>query len=617
MLLVALSGLVTLQFASLPLPQALERLSQATGRRLVCSETLRDEVLVARLKDADEERVMREIAFAFDARWDEQSSRLALTPDPRARAARAAAARRLRTDTLAKSLVESLKPLIEHPRFGRAEAQALLKQRDAAVKARAERMRKVKAEDDSDDQPPESTPASRANLRLAKAMGIANLLAMQSGERNVYAERPTPMQRGFSADAESILADYRREQAFLDPLQTIARVRLAVSYEPGEGFTFMLQAFEPHGEIVDGDALMLRDSPESDETEPKPSTEKPLDLPAETRDVLALVARGAARDDLSPAWRTKIADPVTNEPTAPSPGGLLVAAAEARGQNLIGTVSELSARLIRPRTPINAASVLEAMRGNVALRDGWLIAKPLERPVRAARADVRDLFAHCVAQGGLDVDTAGDWCTRYPGSHPAIDWVGNGLALLVTRTTIGFDPDEVGLWAALPLRARTALREGRSVRVVDLPEAARERVAQRVYWTNPMESLETEPTETVPAGVLGGTLSLKIEENPVALSWAETVAEPLLAFPLTPERFGTRAASQERTGKTVFYAHFRMGLHRAYTITLDFPNLPKAAAWEMGETFFNPKGVPVAALPTAFVKQADEAKQKALETIGD
>ena len=618
MLLVALSGLVTVTFASLPLPQALERLSMATGRRLVCSEALRDEVLVARLKDADEARTMREVADVFDARWDERPGRLVLTIDPRARAAREVIVRRSRMEALAKSLAEALKPLAAHPRFGRAEAEALTKRREAATKAQVERTRKGAGGEDSADEASEQNPAVRANLRLAKAMGVAALLSMRSRERDVYAERPTPMQRGFSGDAESTLAAYRQEQSYLDPSQAIARVRLAVSYSNGEGFNFMLQAFDAQGNMIDGDFLTLRDSPEPDDTDPKPSGEKPLPLPPETRDYLALVARGAARDELSPAWRARIADPVANEPTAPSPGGLLVAAAEARGQNLIGTVSELSARLIRPEPPINAGSVLAAMRGNVTLRDGWLVARPLERPVRAARADARDLFARCLAEGGLDVDSAADWCARYPGSHPAVDWVGNGLALLVARTTIGFDPDEVGFWAALPPEARAALRRGRRVRVVDLPDAARELVAERVYWTGTLwESLEKEPTETLPTGVLGGTLSLRIDETPVALSWAETAVEPLLASPLTPERFGTRAAAQERTGKTVFYGHFRLGHRREYTITLDFPTLPNAESWTMAETFFDPKGTPLDRLPEDFTKQAEEAKQKALENPSD
>lgn len=619
MILAALTGLVTVTFAPLPLPQALERLSAATGQRLVCSTALRDEVIVARLKDADGARVLKEIAACLDARWESQPSRVELVPDPQVRRLRQAAERKARTDAMAKDLAESLKPILEHPGFGRAEADALLKQRAQAEKARAERERKGKGDEEEAGGDEDPTPAARANLRLAKAMGGAALASMRRGERVVFSEDPTPMQREFSGTEVGILGAYRREHALIDPTNPLARVRLVISSE-GEGdATLALIAMDAQGNPVDGDFLYLSGSSEAEDAAPanptsRPPQEKPLDLPKETLEFLAVTARNAKRDALFATWRSKFADPVANEPTHWFPGTVLLALAEAQNRNLVGAVSDQSSRMLRPRGAMTATSLLTALKRDVSIRDGWIIGRPSVIVGRASRADAKGLFAKCVAQGGLDIDSAADWCARYPESYPSISWVGDSLAMLVSRLSISFDADSLTCWGSFSPAQRSTLREGRHLPIAALSGASQELVAEQVYSGAGMgvEGLTKEPTELLPRGILGGRLTMKMEETPVVVSWVEG-DEPLITSPVTPELFGQRAARQERSENVVSYAHFRMGTRRTYTLSFDFPGQGSMATQEMAETFFDLQGTPVDHLPDDFAKRAEAAKQKALE----
>ena len=616
MILAALTGLVTLTFTPLPLPQALERLSAATGRRLVCSTALRDEVVVARLMDADEARVLKEIATCLDARWDAQPSRVELVPDPQARRLREAAERKARTEALAKDLAENLKPVLEHPTFGRAEADAFLKKKAEDEKAQAERERKggqIELPESSDDP----TPAARANLRLAKAIGPTFLASMQQGERDVFAEDPTPMQKEFSGTEVAILATYRREYALIDPKSTLAKVRLMV-YTDGEGDTTLaLIGLDAQGNPVDGDFLSLSGNSEMEDAAPEQSpagkpAEKPLDLPKETLEFLGVTARNAKRDALFASWRPKFADPLVYEPTQWFPGTALIALAEAQNRNLIGALSDRSVQVLRPRGAITATSLLKALGRDAEVREGWIVVHPRVLQSRVSRADAKALFAKCVAQGGMDIDTASDWCARYPNSYPAVTWVGDGLTFATYRSSATFDPDSLALWGSLSPTQRETLREGRPLPIATLARASQETAAEEVYWAVGIEGIAKEPTELLPRGILGGKVSMKTEETPVAVSWIEG-DEPLIASPLTPEVFGQRAARQEKAQNVVSYVHYRVGLRRNYTLSLDFPGLGTMATQEMSETFFDPKAGAVDHLPEDFVKRADAAKQKALE----
>lgn len=97
MLFLALAGLVTVTLTPTPLPEALEKLSSVTGERLECVPALKRNLLMARLKDADHDRVLREIALALDAKWEVDESRRLLKPDPSLAAKRDAEAAKARS----------------------------------------------------------------------------------------------------------------------------------------------------------------------------------------------------------------------------------------------------------------------------------------------------------------------------------------------------------------------------------------------------------------------------------------------------------------------------------------------------------------------------------------
>ena len=594
--ILAAAGLVSVTFDAQPLPQALARLSSALGQRLECAEVFRNEPLIARLRNVEPERVLQEIATCFEARWDLRGDRRILVVDPKASEARRATIRRRAQAALAKSLLDEMKVLAEHPTFGRVEMDALKKKAESTKRT---------PEDDEEAL----TPAALAIRRIAKAIAPADLLRMASGERDVFAESPNAMQLAFPGAANAALAAFRRERALLDPERPVERVRLYVSREE-ESFEMAFFAADAQNRIIDGATLSLDSTPD-DETAPPARTaaEKPLRLATEATEYLALHVRNAKRDAAFVAWRPRLADPTKDEPTAWFPGGSLLALAEARGLNLLASPPDVS-----PRLGVVAATLparfFQWFDGALTTRDGWLLLRPRDLRAHVARADARALFAKVAAQGGLDVDAAADWCARYPEPFPFLSWVGSTLAMLTTRNVAGFDPTELRLWGVLTPGLRAALRQGRSLAVAELPAEAQRTLAERIYWGE-LEGVENDPTDALPDGIGHGVVSLRTEEQAVVVAWSEG-DEPVFSSPVDAERFGFRAAGQERTGNVVAYGRFRLGTRTTYTIETAFPRLGKLDTIKMTETFFDSAAKPVDRLPDVFAKVAEAAKQKAL-----
>lgn len=623
MLAVALTGLLTVSFAPLPLPQALERLSSAVGERWTCSPLLRDEPLLAHLEAADPERVKREIADCFDARWDVEKEGLVLRPDPAARRRRETTELENTKRQLASQVARWTGELAKQP-FDRTEANALRQQRGTEwLKMDKKGQVTIPSRDNV-----EPAPALRAAVRLFAALGPAAFASMATGERIVWAERPTPMQRGFTGSTLGILGAFRREEALVAPGNPIDRIRfVATSSYGATGIDLELEvtALSTEGRVIE-DVMF---TPSSNDEEEKSSgsnpftaaKETPLDISHEAADYFDLFRSNSFRDARFEKWRSRFLDPVTYEPTSWVPGEIFVSAAREQHRNLIGTVDDLSPGIFRLRGTTTPSAIFATLADTVILKDGWLLTRSPMRTPRFSRSEARGLFSHVIAQGGLDLDTGADWVAKYPSTLAFGTWFGRTLALLASgsgESGVGatLDEDRVGFWAALPPAYRAALRDGRTLSVAELPTQAQSVVFRKVYWGAEDDAFaDRERTEVLPDGVLGGFVSLRTQEKTVVVPWTGSSGEPVSRRPVSADDLGLRLAASELHKTPLNYDHYRLGVQREYHLTFAFPKAAMSLESTMGETFFDPKAIPVEELPADFSKLVDEARDRSIETM--
>lgn len=625
MLLLALAGLVTVSFAPCPLPKALERLSEVTGRHLTCVPSLRNEVLLARLKGADEERVLREVAACLDAKWEAEGSELKLKPDLDVVRRRAVKARQAAISATKGALAQVATDLAKLPAtFTKADAAAYHR-RGEEVRAAQEKAVKAGVPPSELPEMTDTSPAWRAAARILAVLGSGTLLAMREGERTVWAEDPTPMQVAFPAGAQGVLGTYRREQRTFDPEMRITRVRFSVKAQGWGYYTAQIDGLGPTGEQADSAMIVLsdpnEDEPPSPATPKAASPEKPLILPEETVEYLTLLSsrQGAVRGETFDRWKARLSDPVAFEPTSWYPGAALLALAEAQNRNLVGRVLDTaSARFSRILSGPTPAALMQEMSGYLSIEDGWLIARSDTETTRVSRADVSGFLAKSVTQGGLDVDTAAEWIGTHPNSWPSITWVGSHLGALLsgrgpTSALATLDEESVGLWYAFGPAVRAALRGGRTIPLVALPQAARRALTEKVYWGDAFETEEREITEALPNGIVNGTVSLEITEQPVAIAWSETKGEPVYRSPMTADILGAQFGRTQRRNVDLGYDRFRMGTTRGYKLRFEFRPERLSFTHGMNETFVNPNAKAIDGLPEEFKRRVETARQRVLQ----
>ena len=635
MLLLALPGMVTVSFAPCPLPLALERLSAAVGERLECAPALRDEVLVLRLKDADGARVLREVADCLGARWEARGEgRKILLRDPQAARRREQEELQASLDTVRGSLAYLARRLKEQPpTFGAAEAAAFRLKTDQEKRAKEA----AEAAKDYDRMflasgAAELSPAWRAAARIMPRIGEKELLASPVNSRVVWTEKPTAVQRRFPVGATSILRDYRRELAALNPTAEPARFRLiAKRWEHGGAFNVEFQALDGGGKVVDTAFLRMANDMDRLKTpgagqKPAPPLpgEKPLPYRDEEREYATVMSdlegEGPAKAALLRKWRPILADPVAHEPTQWLPAGRLLAAAEAMGKNLVGTPGETTGSLYERLPESETPSQFVAKSYGVVERDGWLILTDPERIARISRSKAKALIGDAVRQGGLALDRVAAWVGASPDRFPFTNWVGDHLSTLLTSggpysaSAVLHDEYNLRLWDALGGPARRALREGRTIDLNGLPPLGKEWVARLAYWFGGVEG--GEPTEILPDGIAGGTVGMKVEETALILPSSSKEGDARTTMAMSAEMLGKYLAKGDpyREIKVDVFRRFdryRLGVYREYTLTflLGPQRIPMSVG--LAESFLDPTAPALTALPRKVQDEVDAARAKA------
>jgi hypothetical protein len=628
---------VTVRFAALPMPEALARLSTATGRKLEAAPVLREEVLLARMKAVPVDEALRRVAESIEAEWvPKPDGTLILKPDPVQRRKSQAKREAANLENVRGSLAYLARRLGKQPAtLSLADVQAIeqKRQREDAARKRAEEAQDWRRAF-TPSEAAEETPAWRALARIVPLLGEKTLLAIPNERRAVWAERPTRMQHAFPTAVGGILAQYRNELALAKPTVEVARVRVVVQrWELEARYSSQLQAIGADGTVVDeSGARLANDSdvirtPEGHARKVPPANgEAPLTFSPESTEYYSLMSTslsvdGAARQRLRTKWMPILLDPVKYEPLSWLPGEAFVLAAEAVDRNLVGTLSDLTGIRYDDAKPETATQFL-ARSGYPVPADpkAWIVLTPPVDVERVPRAKGMALLRDSVRNGGVRIDAAAEYAATSADRWPFLTWVGDGLSAIfpgfgaVTARAATNDELGIRLWHALGDGNRRALRTGKPVRVEALPPQALEIVNMQVY--DQLGIAGGEPTETMPNGLPGGELRLSLTETPVFAAWEARRGETAEPVVMTPESLGRGMAKGIRywsltAADVQSWNRFRMGLRRNYRLTFDF-GAGRTLEQTLDEVFLDPNKEPLRKLPAAVIREAEAARQKAL-----
>ncbi|AIE87237.1 hypothetical protein [Fimbriimonas ginsengisoli] len=638
LLLVQTSPKISVSFPPTPIRKALKILSDASGRRLEVGGAFADEVVLARVKDAPVDATLDHLAQSLYARWQrEPNGVFMLVKDQEA------LRRRERQDATdnRKTLLNSLSYL--RGRLAEQPAELDRKSIQRYVDRLASEDRRRKAAEAAKDYEhmfvastaAEESPAWRALASLIPLLDQSYLLGMPNDAREVWAERPTPMQHPLPVDAVSVLNRYRRELALLDPTKQVARVRLiAKKWEHGAAFNMSLEAVDVDGKTIDkGFARMNDDSKalkipftERNRFDPKPG-EVPFEVSKdakEARIVMANEGEEQARRELLLKWRPRIMDPVQFEPTQWHFGADLVAAAQAADRNLIGATHDIvGARYWKERKSTPSQLFARSQGSLVVGDDGWLVVRMQERFSRASRSRAATLLRNSRLAGGITVDAAADWAGACEDRWPFVNWLGDYLSILFPGSgpysALATVSDDLGLrlWDSLGAGVRSQLRAGGSVRLSDLPSKAKERIFDDVYWFEGLDEPGIEPTERLPNGIADGSLTMTTSEMPVFVGWSSKAGPPASQRPIDAKSFGTFLAngnSYWEVPAEIYraYDRFLLGVHRSYELHFQIQPGAVPMTVTLTETLFNPSAKATDQLPANLLAEAESSRKAAV-----
>ncbi|HVT11156.1 MAG TPA: hypothetical protein VHE55_02730 [Fimbriimonadaceae bacterium] len=626
---------LTLVFPPTPVPRALEILGAASGKKLAASTPFLDDVVLARLHDAPVDQTLAYLAESLLAKWETESDgTMRLVRD--LHAVRAADAEREAADKtlLDNSLQYLAKRLAEQPAElderaiqaykAKAEAEDAARKAAEAAKDYARMFMASSAE--------EETPGWRAVARLMPLLGEKALLAMPYDDREVWAEKPTPMQHAFPPACEAALSQYRRELALLKPGVEVARVRIAVKkWEESSALNVDFEALAPNGTTVDRSGARMNDDSAKLKTpftgpfgSPKPG-EKPISIPEEALEARIALSRATnpKRESLLAKWQPRFLDPVKYEPTRWHTGTDFVAAAEEDGKNLIGTVGDVFGGFYWKPEKLTPSQVFgKAIVDVLPKPGGWLVVRDHMRRARASRSQARNLLSTSWRQGGISVDEAAAWVGQFTDRWPFVNWLGDYLGVLFSgggpysATATIIDDTSLRLWDELGSDVRHELRDGRTLSLGRLSPAAQAQLARIVYWFAGLDSSD-EPTELLPNGIEGGSVSLTIAEKTVFIGWPSKEGRPAQVRPIDAASFGTFLAKgntywEEPADYYRSFDRFRLGTNRGYTLrfVLQPGSLPMTI--HLTETLFDPSSKTVDQLPAAIRAEVEQARAKAL-----
>ncbi len=634
----AQANTLTVSFPPTPAPKAVAMLGKLSGLKLAVAPVLADEVVLARLKDADVDVALSHLAEALCAKWDRsKDGTLWLNPNPKAKQALDDAEASEANGHLQNSLKYLKKRLAEQPpELDQKQVTAFQKRNAAEI----ERRKLAEAKQDYDHMFTESSvteeaPGWRALAQILLQLDSRDLLAMPNDSREVLAENPTSMQHPFSQDAQHVLAQYRRELSLLDPSATPTRIMVVLKkWEHGSALNTTLTTTDHNGKTIDSAFVRMNDDSERlkipfstrSRIDPKPN-EAPLTYPRDTdeaRIALSNSYKGKDRLAILSAWRSKLMDPVRYEPTQWHDGQDLVLAAEATDKQLIGTINDLVSATYFEAKKITPSQLLAKNAANfLPTQDGWLVVRSGERLERSSRSKGKALLAKCVRAGGIGVDDAATWVAASHDRWPFTCWLGDYLHVLFSGSgpysALSTTMDDVSLrfWASLNAATHEALRRGATVDLGKLSSSSQTQIYRIVYWFEGLDESKMDVTDRLPNSISDGTLTMTVKEIPVFYGWSAINGPPPSPAPMDAATFGKFLAkgntwNEIPAGVYRQYDQFKVGLNRAYELHFLFNPGSVPMTIRLTETLFVTGTSAISQLPPEITKSVETARLAAL-----
>lgn len=519
----------------------------------------------------------------------------------------------------------------------------------------------------------ETMPTTLLVRRLVATIPPAELAAIQTDRRVVYATNPTRMQKPFNATAQKVLAQYATEytriasainrfpkeqqEDFLGLIGTYqakgapTKVILGCTRYAGDNLAIEAQVLDNQGRVISSGSTSLVGSLQSEESagtkaEEGAKNEKGLQVSEESKVYFALMSRGieggvGGIDVIQEPLRSKVLNPETHDPLSFGITDLLLGAAADRNQPMIVVLPD-SAQTIDLNGSPKASDLFSQLRVSeqviVDTVDGWLVGKPFHaadaRNRRLSRSAYGNLVRSISKSGrvGLSDLTSFAMSQRV---NPGYDsfYIMNLYALFGSAMA-GYD---LSAWEALKFygylgETTRKSMEGKFVAFGSLPRDAQDEIATLVYkqsslgfngafevptdGTGDGTSMPCmDPTERLPNGIPGDA---KVQVN----TTIEAVVIPTtgFAYPMGAAELASTMAMQERPDlfpwaqENRIGEKFRTSTRSFYDFAFEFGQGASQAIqlWDFQGTSRDP--ITVAQLPAEFKTQYEASLKEMRES---
>lgn len=420
---------ITFTSVAVPINRALSEVSKQASVRLEAVPAIANEIVILRVKDISLDDFMKRVATATAGQWEPMEGGYRLLPNSAARRLEEQAEKNAYFAEVSKAianLVKSLNPPKPDPK---------------AKKTDEEQMEEMAFFGGN------SNPAGKAVTKLLQAIGPANIANIGEKERVVYSTNPTRMQRPLPQTANQILAQLVVDHnAYAKELQKNKNEGEGMSAEENEqmkklkeffgdftdqdkpiegtptkailvfsrqaffgGLTATLKVYNEKGQVVITGSQMIpvgntmyaeamvvaqqvRGEKDAKKEPQAPAGEKPIELSAATKDILAVSNPMTMMNGpkMSDEVRAKLLNPEQYDPLSFLHSEVLIGTAEQRNKQLVAVlpddVESLFGMMGDQSQKLLPTAYLNSMKDKFSVtEDGnWMVVRPV-KPARARR----------------------------------------------------------------------------------------------------------------------------------------------------------------------------------------------------------------------------------------
>ena len=459
-----LTNPISLETKAVPVADALKKLSDASGFRLMESPQVKDEFLIIRVEAVPLKDIMDRIAEALGAEWLQESEGWRLTrtaklirEQDQARIKRLAA-------RFAEAQAKAKKDLSEEGAFDEKKARAVAERITAFADAAARREPGEREDYRVFQSLDRAMPSGRLGRSMAAALDPNELAKLRTPGRIVFSTAPNRMQRPLPRDAMRYLQSYAQEMALLrphlpqhiepgggmpssvfqalhfakikDPVPVKALV-IVKAQELGGGPSVEVKLANAAGKIIDSSYynLQIPDEmgPEPGPPVPDPTGAKPVELSPLSKELVEFFKMAMARGGdptsippMGPKLLPTFLEPEKHTISELVLSDLLIGTAKAKKLNLVAAPTDLFGLMGTMLLGANEATpnqVLERFRKPIfemttVEKPGWVVLKVADpaqsRRMRVERGPLGKLVRAAHQKGYIPVDDLAAFAVSTP-----------------------------------------------------------------------------------------------------------------------------------------------------------------------------------------------------------